>query len=109
VEPRWIVNCTGPARGAAALDRAPLSGLRRTGALSPGASGRGVRVDQSLHPLASDGTPVPGLFVVGPLAGGSFFESTAVPELRDQARAAAVAVVSELAGGRSLAASSDRK
>jgi uncharacterized NAD(P)/FAD-binding protein YdhS len=109
VEPRWIVNCTGPARGAAALDRAPLSGLRRAGALSPATSGRGVRVDESLHPVASDGTPVPGLFVVGPLAGGSFFESTAVPELRDQARAAAVAVISELAGGRSLAASSDRK
>jgi len=108
IEPRWIVNCTGPARGAAALNRAPLSGLRQTGALSPARSGRGVKVDQSLHPVASDGTPVTGLFVVGPLAGGSFFESTAVPELRDQARAAAGAVLSELAGDRSLAASTDR-
>jgi uncharacterized NAD(P)/FAD-binding protein YdhS len=108
VEPRWIVNCTGPARGGAALDRAPLSELRRSGALSPSASGRGVAVDGMLHPVAAEGHAVAGLFVVGPLAGGSSFESTAVPELRDQARTAASAVVAELAGSRSLAATTDR-
>ncbi len=100
LEPRWIVNCTGPARGIAAFDRAPLAELRRIGALSPSPSGRGVAVDGSMHPIGHDGTAVPGLFAVGPLAGGSFFELTAVPELRVQARAAAAAIVKERAAGR---------
>jgi uncharacterized NAD(P)/FAD-binding protein YdhS len=108
-KPRWIVNSTGPARGAAALDRAPLAELRRRGALTPAPSGRGVVVDGLLHPVAPDGVAVTGLFVVGPLAGGSFFESTAVPELREQARTAAAAIVAELAANRSLAASTDRQ
>jgi uncharacterized NAD(P)/FAD-binding protein YdhS len=102
LEPRWIVNCTGPARGMAAFDRAPLAELRRVGALLPAASGRGVRVDGSMHPIGRDGTAVPGLFAVGPLAGGSFFESTAVPELRVQARAAAAAIVKERAAGATV-------
>jgi uncharacterized NAD(P)/FAD-binding protein YdhS len=100
LEPRWIVNCTGPARGEAQFDRAPLAELHRIGALSSAASGRGVTVDGSMHPIGHDGVAVPGLFAVGPLAGGSFFESTAVPELRVQARAAAAAIVKERAAGR---------
>jgi uncharacterized NAD(P)/FAD-binding protein YdhS len=97
LEPRWIVNCTGPARGQAALDRAPLDGLRRSGDLAMAPSGRGVTVDDSLHPLREGGAAVPRLYVVGPLAGGSLFESTAVPELRVMARTAAAAIVRERA------------
>jgi uncharacterized NAD(P)/FAD-binding protein YdhS len=106
--PRWIVNCTGPARGAAALRRDPLAQLVRSGALAAAPSGRGVVVDESLHPVSADGTPVTNVYVVGPLAGGSFFESTAVPELRLQARTAAEAVVREHLASRPLAAVRDR-
>jgi uncharacterized NAD(P)/FAD-binding protein YdhS len=67
-----------------------------------------VLVDESLHPVGADGHPVPNVFVVGPLAGGSFFESTAVPELRGQARTAAAAIVRERIASKSLAALPDR-
>ncbi|MEU8265098.1 FAD/NAD(P)-binding protein [Micromonospora sp. NPDC048999] len=79
-----IVNCTGPGGAATTtLGRALLDdGLARRDATGIGldADGLGRLIDR-------DGEPVEHLFAVGPTRRGAWWETTAVPEIRAQARA----------------------
>ena len=62
-----------------------------------GPHGLGLDVSPYGNILARDGKPNPRLWLVGPLRRGRFWETTAVPEIRAQARDLATA----LARGRS--------
>ncbi|MGH8791333.1 MAG: FAD/NAD(P)-binding protein [Stackebrandtia sp.] len=83
-----IVNCAGPGRLPHAAN--PLTqtllreGLARTG---PHALGLDVRGDG--RALDRDGRVDAPLWIVGPLRRGRFWETTAIPEIRDQAQALA--------------------
>ncbi|MBN9020521.1 MAG: FAD-binding protein [Rhizobiales bacterium] len=78
------MNCSGIARlrddaMEPVLARAMADGLVRRHAL------RGIDVDDSHAVIGRDGMATPGLYAIGTLAGGHFFESAAVPELAAQA------------------------
>ena len=88
-----VVLCTGP-DDAALLTTPPLLALANAGVICPGPHGMGVDTDAvsgQVKDLA--GSPVAGLFTVGPLRRGTLWESTAVPEIRDQAEQLATLLV----------------
>jgi uncharacterized NAD(P)/FAD-binding protein YdhS len=93
----WLINCTGPerdlSRQANPLVRSLLArGLVQRDPLALGAvtTERGELVD-------ANGANVPGAYVVGAWRMPRLFESTAVPELRDQAAAVASDVAARVA------------
>jgi uncharacterized NAD(P)/FAD-binding protein YdhS/predicted metal-dependent enzyme (double-stranded beta helix superfamily) len=83
----WVVNCTGPGLGAAAMPPV-IVGLVQAGVLEPDVHGLGVLTDAVGHPIAR-GAQRDDLVVVGTLRKADLWESTAVPELRVQAASAA--------------------
>ncbi|GAA2352374.1 FAD/NAD(P)-binding protein [Dactylosporangium salmoneum] len=90
-----IVNCTGPGGAATTtLGRALLDdGLARRDA-----TGIGLDVDGLGRLIDRGGEPSERLFAVGPTRRGAWWETTAVPEIRAQAKA-----LSELVGSTALA------
>jgi uncharacterized NAD(P)/FAD-binding protein YdhS len=83
-----VVTCTGP--GALAASRHPLlRNLISHGLVRPDPLGLGLdaRPDGAL--LSADGSVSPGLYALGPLLKGVVWETTAVPEIRAQAKALA--------------------
>lgn len=81
---RRIVNCTGPAGDIARFGPALVRGLFERGEARPDALRLGVDVDARCRALAADGTVTPGLYAVGPLTKGAFWEIVAVPHIRGQ-------------------------
>ncbi|MBV8373070.1 MAG: FAD/NAD(P)-binding protein [Candidatus Eremiobacteraeota bacterium] len=96
LRPDWIVNCTGPARNRRLFADPLLANLREAGLATPEQLGLGIRVDAAGAAIGTDGHAVPGLLVAGPLARGSRFEATAVPELPVMAQLAAANVIRTL-------------
>ncbi len=80
-----VVNCTGPHGDLSAAGGSLLSDLCQNGLVQSDALNLGLKVDSRCRAIGSDGLPTPGLFVVGPLTRGAFWETTAVPDLRRQA------------------------
>jgi uncharacterized NAD(P)/FAD-binding protein YdhS len=64
-------------------------GLREAGDLTPDPLGLGMLTDEQGALFRADGSLAPGLFTLGPSRRPAYFESTAVPELRQQAAALA--------------------
>ena len=88
-----VVLCTGP-DDAALLTTPPLRALVDAGVICPGPHGMGVDTDAVSGQVRDvAGSPVAGLFTVGPLRRGTLWESTAVPEIRDQAEQLATLLV----------------
>ena len=78
-----IVNCTGP--GDISGSHQPLvRQLLDAGLGRPDALGMGLDTDHLGRLLAADGRPQDDLFALGPLTKGSFWEITAVPDIRRQ-------------------------
>ncbi|MNS80412.1 tRNA 5-methylaminomethyl-2-thiouridine biosynthesis bifunctional protein MnmC [compost metagenome] len=81
----WLIDCTGPGHDAAATpltaaliaeDRARLDPLRL-----------GLDLDQAGRVRHADGTPDPDLYVLGPPARAAFWETIAVPDIRQRIEA----------------------
>ena len=81
---RRIVNCTGPAGDIARFGPALVRGLFEGGMARPDPLRLGVDVDARCRALGADGTVTPGLYAVGPLTKGMFWEVVAVPHIRGQ-------------------------
>ena len=91
-----VVNCTG---AAASIQAHPLlASLARTGLCTPGPLGLGVATTAAGQLLDVSGVGA-GISTLGPLRRGELWETTAVPEIRQQAFAIA-RVLAERAGGR---------
>ncbi len=76
----WLIDCTGPGHNPA---RDPLTAPLITGGrarLDP--LGLGLDLDDRGRVLTADGTPDPALFVLGPPARATFWETIAVPDIR---------------------------
>lgn len=71
--------------------------LRDSGLLGADPLGLGVDADRHLQLRDSFGTPVHGLYCLGPLLRGQLWEITAVPELRNAARTLAARLLSQQA------------
>ncbi|RWX78396.1 FAD-dependent pyridine nucleotide-disulfide oxidoreductase [Neorhizobium lilium] len=91
----WIVNCTGMER--AGIGHSPLLKEmcdRRMIAMDE--LGLGISVDRKSRVLDPEGEPRPGFFAAGALTAGQFWEITAVPDIRVQARDIAEAIADEV-------------
>lgn len=84
-----VVNCTGPDSRVANHADPLVQSLIANGWIRPDAHGLGIDVAPDGRTLARDGTPVEGLFYIGPWLRARDWEATAVPELREHARALA--------------------
>jgi uncharacterized NAD(P)/FAD-binding protein YdhS len=100
-----VVNCTG--FGSRCTDEPLVAGLVRQGLARVHPLGVGLVVDGSGAPLTAAGRPLADVTVLGALRRGEFWETTAVPELRQQAADAARAIAASLDGHRQVAATTD--
>lgn len=88
-----VVNCTGPL-GVIQHSREPLiADLLAKGHGRPDPLGLGLQVDDEGRLIDADGQGEPGLYAIGPLTRGAFWEMTAVPDLRVQAAELAARIV----------------
>jgi uncharacterized NAD(P)/FAD-binding protein YdhS len=94
----WIVNCTGPGSVRGHALSPVLTELIRSGYLEEDELGLGVRSTADGHAFAQ-GRRINDMIVVGTLRKPDLWESTAVPELRQQAAAAAEAILALTAVG----------
>lgn len=79
----WLVNCTGMER--AGIAHSPLlQDMKNHGVLDVDDLGLGIRVDDRSRLMCRDGRPRDGLFALGALTAGQFWEITAVPDIRVQ-------------------------
>ena len=82
----WVVNCTGPDPDVFSGGHPLLKRLRSGGLVQPGPLGMGLATDLNGRALDFAGDPANWLWALGSLRQGQLFESTAVPEIRAQAR-----------------------
>jgi uncharacterized NAD(P)/FAD-binding protein YdhS len=100
----WIVNCTGPDADVRRMHEPLIRNLLQAGRARSHPLCLGFDVDARGCLIDSTGAPDPRLVAVGPLRRGALFETTAVPEIREQARD----VADLLVGGAGWAADEDR-
>jgi uncharacterized NAD(P)/FAD-binding protein YdhS len=93
----WVVNCTGPLPSNSVESNPVIGSLLVSGVLRPDELSLGIDTTNDGKAIAVDGSEVADLFVVGTLRKSTDWESTAVPELRNQAAAAAEGVLGLLA------------
>ena len=91
-----VINCTGPSSDYKAVDQPLVAHLRRAGWLVPDPLRLGVETDADGRLLDTAGKPVPGLFTLGPLRRPTFWESTAIPEIREQSQALSARLAAEV-------------
>ncbi|RZJ04982.1 MAG: FAD-dependent oxidoreductase [Brevundimonas sp.] len=76
----WLIDCTGPGHAAT---RTPLTAaLLAEGRVRLEPLGLGLKVNADGRVIGADGAPDDRLFVLGPPAFASFWETTAVPDIR---------------------------
>ena len=95
-----VVNCAGLLGD---LDRASeplLKQLLARGHIRPDPCRLGAEVDPGSRLIGIGGAPEPGLYAVGPLTRGAFWEITSVPDIRTQAGEAAQAILGRLRRAR---------
>lgn len=91
----WLVNCTGMER--AGINHSPLlKEMSRVGLVAPDALGLGIQVDEGSRVISQSANSPARLFAVGALTAGQFWEITAVPDIRVQARAVAREIFAKL-------------
>jgi len=79
-----LINCAGPAQGIRQTIDPLLSSLLQSGVGSTDELGLGLRTDPHGRLVRQDGAPNERVWLVGALRKGDLWESTAVPELRQQ-------------------------
>jgi len=80
-----IVNCTGPECNLARAGEPLLDALLAKGAIRADPLRIGMDVDEELRAIGADGRPSERLYAIGPVTRSAFWESVAVPDIRNQA------------------------
>jgi uncharacterized NAD(P)/FAD-binding protein YdhS len=96
----WVINCTGPGVHNRHTTHPILRPLLEAGVLCEDELHLGLRTDSIGRALDSSGQSVPTLLVAGTLRKSTLWESTAVPELRQQAQAIAQTALATLTNNR---------
>jgi uncharacterized NAD(P)/FAD-binding protein YdhS len=91
IEVARVINCTGASNDLSRSAAAIVRQLLEEGVARAHATGLGLDVDEEGRVLAQSGAVQAGLYALGPITQGAFWEATAVPEIR--ARAAALAEI----------------
>jgi len=89
---RRIINCTGPETDPYRSRNPVLLDLLAQGLASADELGLGLKVGEDCAAVGEDGRPTPGLYALGALTEGRFFEVAGLPEIRAQAHALAAAL-----------------
>lgn len=84
-----IVNCSGPELDIARAGEPLLDSLIAAGRIRPDPCRLGIDVDPASRTLGAGGAPEPGLYAIGPMTRGAFWESIAVSDIGAQARSVA--------------------
>ena len=84
-----VINCTGPSADLRRSGSALIDSLMQQGLLAPDALGQGLAVDANYRVIDSLQQASAWLHYIGPLLKARDWEATAVPELRQHARALA--------------------
>jgi uncharacterized NAD(P)/FAD-binding protein YdhS len=87
----YAFNCTGPLHSMARTKDPLLRSLLDAGQVRPDHLGIGLEVDEESRPVGSEG-----LWALGPLTKGRYWEIIAVPDIREQAAAVADDIAREL-------------
>jgi len=77
-----LLRATGLNTDVARTTHPLLAQLRESGTVAPDRHDLGLDTTDALEVVDAQGRPVPGLYCLGPLLRGRFWEITAVPELR---------------------------
>jgi uncharacterized NAD(P)/FAD-binding protein YdhS len=93
----WLINATGPGTDITATTDPLLRDLLDRGLARPDRHRLGIDASTDGAVLDSAGTPSATLFTLGPPLRGLRYETTAVPEIRDQAAALAGQLTTTLA------------
>ena len=92
----WLINATGPAADVTSTPDPLLRGLLGSGLATPDPLRLGIQADASGALLNDSGRPSDTLFTLGPPLRGQLYETTALPEIRDQAAVLARRLISAL-------------
>jgi uncharacterized NAD(P)/FAD-binding protein YdhS len=95
LEADWLINGTGSTADIAATASPLLHDLFTTGLARPDPLGLGIDASPDGAVLAQDGTASDVLFTLGPPLRGLWYETTAIPEIREQAAALARRLTSD--------------
>ena len=93
-----IINCTGPTWDPRRIDLPVVNSLLEQGHLRADALGIGFDVDDDGALIDSEAEASRQIFAIGPLRNGVLLETTAVPEIGQQAELLADVLLSSLAG-----------
>jgi uncharacterized NAD(P)/FAD-binding protein YdhS len=93
----WLINATGPGTDITTTTDPLLRDLLSRGQARPDPHRLGIDASPDGAVLDSTGTPSATLFTLGPTLRGLRYETTAVPEIRDQAAALAGQLTTALA------------
>jgi uncharacterized NAD(P)/FAD-binding protein YdhS len=93
----WIINCTGPSRDAGLAENPVAGRLLKAGTVRLDPLGLGLDIDDLCRTIDASGRVSNGLFALGPLTAGRFWEITAVREIRNQVAAVAARIAAEVA------------
>ena len=91
-----VVNCAGLLGDLEQASEPLLQKLLARGHIRPDPCRLGAEVDAGSRLVGAGGQPEAGLYAVGPLTRGAFWEITSVPDIRSQAAGAAQAILSGL-------------
>ena len=80
----WLVNCAGPALDFRHVREPLIHDLLARGLVRPEILGLGLETTRDLRLVGRNGRPHGSLFALGPLTRGTFWETSAVPEIREQ-------------------------
>ena len=89
----WLINATGPGADVTSTPDPLLRGLLDDGVATPDPLRLGLRADDGGALLDASGRPSGTLFTLGPPLRGLLYETTALPEIRDQAAALAARLI----------------
>jgi uncharacterized NAD(P)/FAD-binding protein YdhS len=81
-----VINCTGPEPNINKIDQEIITDLRNKGLIRPDSLNLGIDSTPQGAVINRDGQPSDILFTIGPLLKGILWETTAIPEIRVQAR-----------------------
>jgi uncharacterized NAD(P)/FAD-binding protein YdhS len=93
VDADLVINCTGPQTRLSQTDSPLLQNLLNRGLVRPDEVDMGVAVDKDLRVLNVEGQVSNAIYAMGPLLRGTLWETTSVPELRNQSLAIAQSIL----------------
>jgi uncharacterized NAD(P)/FAD-binding protein YdhS len=96
-----VINCSGPEHDFRKLNNPLIQRLLAQGFMAPYPLNIGVQVSQDGALVGADGTPSERLYTIGPVRFGALIETTAIPEVRVQARDLAELLTRDIAQRRS--------